>query len=119
MPDNAARPQAGTILAALSDIAPGAAIVRDFCEGDAWYSLLVARDKEGAPRVYENTCPHAQSPLERFDGRVVVQERRYIVCAMHGASFRMEDGECVGGPALGLCLTSVDYVVDGDHILLA
>lgn len=116
---NPARPPAGAVLATLSDIAPGAAIVRDYREGDAWYSLLIARDKDGAARVYENICPHAQSPLERFDGRVLVQERRYLVCAMHGASFRIDNGECVGGPALGLCLTSVDHIIDGDHILLA
>ncbi len=117
--DNPARPPAGTILTTLSELAPGAAIVRDFRQGQAWYSLLIARSKDGAPRVYENICPHAQSPLERFDGRVLVQERSYLVCAMHGASFRIDSGECVGGPALGLCLTSIDCIIDGDHILLA
>jgi nitrite reductase/ring-hydroxylating ferredoxin subunit len=116
--DNPARPKPGAILAALDDIAPGGAIVRDYREGAAWYSLLLARNAAGDVFAYENVCPHAFAPLERFDGEVIVDERRYLICAMHGASFRIEDGACVGGPGMGLSLTPIAIEVRDENILL-
>jgi nitrite reductase/ring-hydroxylating ferredoxin subunit len=115
--DNPARPKPGTVLAALEDIAPGAAIVRDFREGPAWYSLLIARS-ETSVFAYENICPHAFAPLERFDGEVLVEERCYLICAMHGASFRIDDGKCVGGPGMGLSLTPIAIEVQDGQIVL-
>lgn len=113
MASNPARPAPGTALIAADRVKRGEALVLDFAVGEAAFSLIVAHGADGYV-AYENVCPHAEAPLERFDGEVLIQERRYIVCAMHGASFRIEDGECVGGPALGMCLTPAPvYVADG------
>lgn len=97
---NPARPAPGARLFALSDLDDGEGRAFDFRVGEALFSLIAVRD--GAQVIaYENDCPHARQPLERFDGRVVIMERRYVVCSAHGASFRIADGVCVGGPAKG------------------
>ena len=65
-------------------------------------AVAVRRVRRGDLVVaYENDCPHARQPMERPDGRVVMLERKYLVCSAHGASFRIEDGACAGGPAKG------------------
>lgn len=109
----AARPAPGTELAALSDLPDPGAIVRDFREGDALFSILLTRRGE-IVRAWRNMCPHARWPLERPDGRVVVQEGRYVICSAHGASFTLEDGRCVAGPGFGLGLQAFPIdIVDG------
>ncbi len=110
---NPARPAPGAFLVHLADIPDHGAVVRDFSAGEARFSLLVARMGDGAA-AYENRCPHAGSPLERFDGRVLTLERRYILCAAHAAMFRLEDGACVAGPGDGRGLTQIPVeVIDG------
>lgn len=99
--DAPARPAPGARLLALHALPDPGAIVLDFSggpEGAARFSILVAR--QGAMvRAYHNLCPHARFPLERFDGAVLMDEGRFLICAAHGASFRLEDGVCAGGPA--------------------
>ncbi len=114
---NPARPPPGALLARLDDIADPGAIVREFAAGEARYSLILAR-RDGVVRAYENRCPHALYPLERFDGRVLLQEGRYLLCAAHGASFAIEDGRCVGGPGAGRALTPVPVQHEVDTILM-
>lgn len=117
--DNPAKPLAGATLCAVDAIKLGGAIVLDFAHEQARYSILVARNKDGEIAAYENLCPHARSPLERPDGRVVVHEQKFLVCANHGASFRMEDGRCVAGPGLGTALNRVGIVVAGGFVVVA
>ncbi len=97
---NPARPAPGTALMALADLGDPDARAVDFRSGDALFSLIVAR-RGDIVRAYENVCPHARSPLERPDGRVVIDEGRFLVCSAHGASFDIADGACVGGPGTG------------------
>lgn len=97
---NPARPPAGTPLLALEDLGDPDALAVDFRAGDALFSLLIVRSGD-LVRAFENVCPHARSPLERPDGRVVIEAGRYLVCSAHGASFSIADGACAGGPANG------------------
>jgi nitrite reductase/ring-hydroxylating ferredoxin subunit len=90
-------------------------VVLDFAAGEARFSLLVAR-RGDVVRAYENLCPHARFPLERFDGVVLMDEGRFLICAAHAASFRLEDGACVGGPAKR-SLTPFPSVVAGGLVL--
>jgi nitrite reductase/ring-hydroxylating ferredoxin subunit len=86
---------------ALCDLPDPGAKVLDFQggpTGQARFSILVARS--GAlVRAYLNSCPHARFPLERFDGVALMDGAQFLICAAHGASFRVADGACVGGPA--------------------
>ena len=56
---------------------------------------------------YENTCPHAQAPLEWNPDQFLDENKEFIVCALHGATFTIDEGECVGGPCNGVGLTQV------------
>ena len=69
---------------------------------------------DGRVVAYENSCPHVGSPLDWAPDRFLDIERRFILCATHGALFRIEDGYCVEGPCAGKALSPVRIrVADG------
>jgi nitrite reductase/ring-hydroxylating ferredoxin subunit len=68
---------------------------------------------------YVNSCPHTGGPLDWVEGRFLDLERRHILCATHGAIFRIEDGHCLAGPCAGKGLTKVAVVVEEGIVLLA
>lgn len=87
---------------------PGVALVRVDALADPCAVLVEAGDatlivtRRGAHvSAFRNRCPHAGYPLQRHDGRIVVQEGRYLVCGAHGASYTLEEGACAGGPCNG------------------
>ena len=53
-----------------------------------------------------NVCPHQGRRLDYVPGKFLV-ERDRLVCAAHGARFRLADGRCVSGPCLGASLRRV------------
>ncbi len=65
----------------------------------------------GAVAVYVNACPHLGVALDWTPGRFLSADGLHIVCAMHGAAFRREDGLCVRGPCRGERLTAVPFSV--------
>ncbi|MGE0597205.1 MAG: Rieske (2Fe-2S) protein [Hyphomonadaceae bacterium] len=93
-----ARAAPGAMLARVNEIPEGGAI--------AVSGVLLAK-RAGVVFAYENQCTHALYPLHRADGGVLVQEGRYIVCAVHAASFELETGACAGGPCNGAGLPAV------------
>lgn len=95
---NPARPQPGDFILALDGLGDPEARAVDFRAGEALFSLIVAR-RGGDVCAYENRCPHAAMPLDRPDGRVIIDAGGFLVCAMHGASFDLATGACAGGPA--------------------
>lgn len=64
--------------------------------------------------VYVNSCPHIGLPLDPAPNRFLDAKRTEIVCAAHGARFRIEDGECVSGPCHGESLEAVPVRVDAE-----
>lgn len=56
---------------------------------------------------YRNSCPHLGAPLDWQGGRFLDRERRFLLCSMHGATFRIDDGYCLGGPCAGDSLGAV------------
>lgn len=75
--------------------------------------LLVLRHQAGV-RVFRNRCPHLGSPLNWTPDRFLDAERAHIVCATHGAVFRIDDGLCLSGPCQGDALEAVpSQVRDG------
>jgi nitrite reductase/ring-hydroxylating ferredoxin subunit len=73
----------------------------------------------GAVRVYVNRCPHRGTPLNWSPDRFVDLEREHIVCATHGAKFRVEDGECISGPCRGDRLEHVKAEVRDGVVYIA
>jgi nitrite reductase/ring-hydroxylating ferredoxin subunit len=93
-------------LCRLDDLSPGAA---HGIEGRFLAIRLIDR-----VMIYLNACPHLGVPLDWLPGRFLSADGRVIVCAMHGAEFRLQDGLCLRGPCRGERLTAVPCeVVDG------
>jgi nitrite reductase/ring-hydroxylating ferredoxin subunit len=99
-------PPRGTPLARLDALADPCAVAIEVEHAGARFSLILTR-RGGRVAAFRNRCPHAGYPLQRADGRIVVQEGRFMVCGAHGASFTLEDGACAGGPCNGDPLEAV------------
>ena len=83
-------------------------------DGDA-ESLLLYRDASGDVRAWLNVCPHAGRRLDWAPGKFLRAKDGQLVCAAHGASFELANGECTAGPCRGERLRDVAvHCVDGD-----
>jgi nitrite reductase/ring-hydroxylating ferredoxin subunit len=47
---------------------------------------------------YLNRCAHVPAEMDWQEGQFLDADRQYIMCSIHGASYRPADGRCVGGP---------------------
>ncbi len=107
-----------TVLCRLDEIAaPGS---RGFSSGAGARrrEIFVVRDAAGAVRAYVNSCPHTGGPLDWVEDQFLTLDRRLILCATHGALFRIADGHCVRGPCAGKRLVPLAIaVVDGAIVL--
>ena len=68
--------------------------------------LFALRQGDGI-QVFINSCPHIGVALDWLPNRFLSTDNTHIVCAMHGARFRLSDGLCVAGPCLGDRLEAV------------
>jgi nitrite reductase/ring-hydroxylating ferredoxin subunit len=87
-------PAPGTVLATLADIPDPGGLPADY----EALPILIVRSGETV-RAFINVCPHQGRPLCLPSGKTLVSEGRFIVCPFHGASFDVDGGACVGGPA--------------------
>lgn len=69
--------------------------------------------------VYLNSCPHIGTPLDWMPNRFMSLDKRFIICATHGAEFVVADGECVSGPCKGDYLEKVPFEVRDGVICVA
>lgn len=86
-------------LCALAELAdPGAKGFR-FRQDSRLFAGFVVREGDTV-RGYVDSCPHAGWPLAGWEDRYLTRSGEHILCAGHGALFRL-DGACVAGPCLG------------------
>ena len=83
----------------------GFAEVEAMLDGDA-ESLILHRDGDDV-RAWLNVCPHAGRRLDWAPGKFLKSKDGLLVCAAHGASFELGEGECVAGPCRGDRLRAV------------
>ncbi len=112
---------AGTPLCRLAEIEDGEGRGFILGAGAGELALFVVR-QGGQAYGYVNACPHQGTPLDwgGFDGsggRFVSADSGNILCATHGAEFRLQDGRCLAGPCLGAALQPVELSRDGDGLL--
>jgi nitrite reductase/ring-hydroxylating ferredoxin subunit len=67
---------------------------------------------------YVNSCPHAASSLDWVENQFMSLDKSHILCATHGAEFRINDGFCVFGPCRGQSLAPVAVSVRGGDVAL-
>lgn len=67
---------------------------------------------------YVNACPHLSSPLDWIENQFMTPDKTHIMCATHGAQFRIDDGHCVAGPCEGDMLVPVRVSVRRGHVVL-
>ena len=83
-------------LCRIDDIPDGAS--KGFPPAPGGFAGLFAVRQGDAVHVYVNACPHIGTPLDWTPGRFLSVDGSRIVCATHGAEFRITDGECLRGP---------------------
>lgn len=114
---NPARPPAGFRLCRLDAVAdPGAKGFR-FREGDRMFAGFLVR-KGGDLRGFVDSCPHAGWPLSALDDRYLTKDAGHILCAGHGALFKL-NGECVAGPCFGDRLAPWPVEIREDDVFTA
>ncbi len=105
------------IVCRLADIPDGGSKGFEIGEGPQALVFFVAR-KGARIYAYENSCPHTGGPLDWTPDRFIDKQSGHLLCATHGALFRVETGECLAGPCVGDRLRALRVSIDGEHIVL-
>ena len=95
----------------------GFAEVEVMLDGDA-ESLILHRNGSDV-RAWLNVCPHAGRRLDWAPGKFLKSKDGLLVCAAHGASFELAEGQCVAGPCRGDRLRAVAIELRDDAVYLA
>ena len=61
--------------------------------------------------AYQNFCAHVGHPLNWTPDSFLTKNRDAIICASHGAMYRIESGECFAGPCKGRSLRKIDVEI--------
>ena len=109
-------PAPGTPLAPLSAIPDGEG--KEFVFGDpkGGFRMFVVRTGD-AVVGYVNICPHFSLPLNYRPDEFMNSDGTLIMCTMHFALFRIEDGLCVDGSCVGHYLDPVPLTVGSDGMV--
>ncbi len=92
--------------------------LEDIPDGGAkGFGPLFAIRRGRAVWVYVNACPHVGVALDLIPDRFLDHRGTAIVCALHGALFRIEDGFCTQGPCRGDSLEAVPAEVDAAGVV--
>ncbi|HTI95113.1 MAG TPA: Rieske 2Fe-2S domain-containing protein [Rudaea sp.] len=103
-------------LCRVEEIPPSGAIAVHVDSSTGGFDLILVRVGE-AVAAYHNECPHAGRRLDYAPGKFLIDAGQ-LICAAHGATFRIESGHCSGGPCRGAALRSVKVdVIDGQVCL--
>ena len=99
-------------LCRVEDIPDGGAIGAHVSSSTGGFDLILMRlgDRVFA---YHNECPHAGRNLDYAPGQFLVKDAR-IVCAVHGATFAVDSGACLGGPCRSGLVAMPIEVIDGE-----
>jgi len=60
--------------------------------------------------AYLNRCAHVPAELDWQPGKFFDMDKRFIICAVHGALYDPPNGQCVSGPCPGGRLQALNLV---------
>ncbi|RZL01478.1 MAG: Rieske (2Fe-2S) protein [Rubrivivax sp.] len=105
MPELTKEPQFLCDSSALEEV--GDAVVFDVLEwGRSASAFAVRYDNEVV--AYLNQCAHVPTSMDWQPGKFWDQDKRFIICSIHGALYNPPNGLCVGGPCTGKRLVKVE-----------
>lgn len=82
------------------------------------FPIVVIRTHDNNYVGYVNTCPHEGVWLNFGSGDFFTQDRAFLRCGQHGATFEIDSGVCIDGPCIGESLQPVALaVIDGEVCL--
>ena len=82
------------------------------------FPIVVIRTHDNAYVGYVNACPHDGVWLNIGSGDFFTQDRAFLKCGRHGATFEIDSGLCIDGPCNGKGLQPIALaVVDGEVCL--
>lgn len=84
------------------------------CGGHTVEALLV--NYQERLFAYVNRCRHLSLSMDWVDNQFFTEDRRYLICANHGAVYEPTTGECVVGPCYGAFLQKVPLEISGREI---
>ena len=106
-----------TRLCALDDIGDGASKGWSDDPERTSAELILVRKKDQV-FAYRNSCPHTGVSMEWMPDRFLDMSKHFLMCGVHGAMFRVEDGFCVSGPCGGQSLQAVEVEVKNGAVML-
>jgi nitrite reductase/ring-hydroxylating ferredoxin subunit len=106
------------VVARVGEIQPGHT-KKFFLQVDGREEECFAVNHGGALYAYVNRCLHVAMTMDWIDNQFMTEDKRYILCATHGACYEPDTGECIVGPPLGNFLTPVPLVIRGDSVIAA
>jgi nitrite reductase/ring-hydroxylating ferredoxin subunit len=84
-------------------------------DGEERHECFVLR-WHGALQAYVNRCRHVSMTLDWVENQFLTRDGELILCPSHGALFRPDTGDCIGGPAYGKSLFRVPLVERGGEV---
>jgi nitrite reductase/ring-hydroxylating ferredoxin subunit len=110
-------PEQGTALCMLAEISDKGAKEVVFGEGYDAFRVLLLRSGSGV-RAYRNRCAHVHIPLNYEPDLFHLLDNDVLMCAHHGAMYRIADGVCFDGPCEGASLMPIPVAVRGDTVFV-
>ena len=68
------------------------------------------------PVAYLNRCAHVPAEMDWQPGKFWDQDRRFIICSVHGALYDPSSGQCVSGPCPGARLHPIRLKEEGEQV---
>jgi len=84
------------------------------CHGAALEAMLI--NYEDRLFAYVNRCRHVSLSLDWVDNQFFTADKRYLICANHGATYEPATGECIWGPCFGEFLEGVPLEIEEEKI---
>ena len=75
-------------------------------------------EKNGEIKAWLDHCPHRGTPLSWMPDNYLDSEGEHLICATHGALFRVDDGICIAGPCINQALEPCNIEIIDDEIFL-
>jgi len=111
-------PAAGTVICTLSDLPPSGARLFWFGPAEGKRFGIIVLRADDAIHAYVNRCAHFGVPLSQTDEHLIIKPGKSLVCNVHYARYRWQDGTCEFGDCDGENMIPLPLVVANAQLLV-